>query len=129
MEMKPSEILASYKNASSKTSQIVILAELNACTRDEIIEILEQMGESVPKRKYTRKKEPENTEPERKKEWEEPKLEKVPIPELISNVLLEKMDELDQKIMNCKREKKQYEHQYLEIAGYLGIRKEAPNAV
>ena len=125
MEMKATEILASYKNASSKTKQIGILAELNACTRDDIIEILEQMGESVPKRKYNRKKEPEKTEPEQKKEWTEPKLEKAPIPELISNVLLEKMDELDRKIMNCEREKKQYESQYLEIAGYLGIRKEA----
>ena len=69
MEMKPSEILQSYENAQYKTKQIGVLAELNACSKDEITDILKEMGAELPKRKYRKKEEPAK-EPERKKEWE-----------------------------------------------------------
>lgn len=68
MEMKPSEILQSYENAQYKTKQIGVQAELNACSKDEITDILKEMGAELPKRKYQKKEEPAK-EPE-KKEWE-----------------------------------------------------------
>lgn len=123
MEMKPSEILQSYQNAQYKTKQIGILAELNACSKEDIEEILKQMGAELPKRKYQKKEEPAAEpirEPE-KKTWEEPKMEQPGIPELIMNILLEKMEELDAKLANIEKEKKQYESQYLEIAKFMGL--------
>lgn len=72
--MKPSEILQSYENAQYKTKQIGVLAELNACSKDEITDILKEMGAELPKRKYQKKEEPAK-EPEKrngrctKREW------------------------------------------------------------
>ena len=74
MEMKPSEILQSYENAQYKTKQIGVLAELNACSKDEITDILKEMGAELPKKKYQKKEEPAK-EPEKrngrctKREW------------------------------------------------------------
>ena len=44
MQMKPDEIVVRYKQAKDKTAQLKILAELNACTVDGIINILCEHG-------------------------------------------------------------------------------------
>ena len=53
MEMAVVEIVSSYKNAANRNKQIQILADLNACTKRDITELLEAAGISVPKRKYS----------------------------------------------------------------------------
>ena len=49
--MSAGEIVSSYKQAAKPEEQIGILAELNACTVDEIREILLQLGVELPKAK------------------------------------------------------------------------------
>ena len=48
MQMTESEIVRSYKNAQTPRKQIKILAELNACDRKEIREILLKNGCKLP---------------------------------------------------------------------------------
>lgn len=122
MEMKPSEILQSYENAQYKTKQIGILAELNACSKDEITEILKEMGAELPKRKYKKKEEPAK-EPE-KKEWEDPELFPEPreIPQSIQLVLYNRLDELDAKIKEYTEGKENAEKEYMEIVEFLKLK-------
>ena len=122
MEMKPSEILQSYENAQYKTKQIGILAELNACSKDEITEILKEMGAELPKRKY-QKKEELAKEPE-KKEWEDPELLPEPreIPQSIQLVLYERLDVLDAKIKEYTQGKENAEKEYMEIVEFLKLK-------
>lgn len=63
MQMTEAEIVKSYQRADKKREQIKILAELNACQKQVIRDILEKNGEEVPKtgNRYTVKK-PEVTE-------------------------------------------------------------------
>ena len=57
MQMTNEEIIKSYKQADKKQNQIRILAELNACTKDYIRQILTDAGCYVPKygNRYTKK--------------------------------------------------------------------------
>lgn len=47
MQMTHGEILVSYRQAKNKKEQVKILAELNACTQDEIKKILLETGADV----------------------------------------------------------------------------------
>lgn len=69
MQMTEAEIVKSYQRADKKREQIKILAELNACPKQTIRDILEKHGEEVPKtgNRYTAAK------PEGLREWK-PKL-------------------------------------------------------
>ena len=49
MQMSEKDIVRSYTNAKDKRSQVGVLAELNACPKDTIREILERNGISAPK--------------------------------------------------------------------------------
>ena len=49
MQMSDAEIVRSYKNAKDKRSQVGVLAELNACSKDLIREILSRNGIDAPK--------------------------------------------------------------------------------
>lgn len=51
LPMSAGEIVRSYKQAAKPEEQIGILAELNACSVDEIREILLQLGVELPKAK------------------------------------------------------------------------------
>lgn len=66
--MTAGEILASYRQAADKRSQIGILADLNAVTKGEIEEVLRQIGETLPEKKKARagrpRKEPVRAEEE-----------------------------------------------------------------
>lgn len=60
MQMSDSEIVRSYKEAKDKRSQVGVLADLNACSKDYIREILQRNGINAPKpgRKTTTEPEP-----------------------------------------------------------------------
>lgn len=60
MEMTPSEIKANYLEAKDKKHQIQILADLNACTTQKILEILKQQG--VNPRQLPRERKPKMPE-------------------------------------------------------------------
>ena len=68
MQMTDNEIVRSYQHAANRTKQISILAELNACSKAQIREILERNGCEVPHygNRYTGKvKEESKKEPKR----------------------------------------------------------------
>ncbi len=133
MMMSTEEILYSYHNAACRTKQIGILADLNACSRDEITRILEENGEDIPKRKYTKRKKPvqQDEAVQQVEQKEEPAAEPEKavehikaagaVPDFIAQILLEKLDEIDGKLAEAEKAKKEYESQYYTITDYLGI--------
>lgn len=131
MTMSTEEILYSYHNAACRTKQIGILADLNACSRDEITRILEENGEDIPKRKYSKRKKPvqQDEAVQQVEQKEEPAEEKAAehimaagaVPDFIAQILLEKLDEIDGKLAEAEKAKKEYESQYYTITDYLGI--------
>ena len=132
MMMSTEEILYSYHNAACRTKQIGILADLNACSRDEIARILEENGEEIPKRKYSKRKKPaQQDEVQQVEQKEEPAAEPEKavehimaagaVPDFIAQILLEKLDEIDGKLAEAEKAKKEYESQYYTITDYLGI--------
>lgn len=62
LPMTPGEIVASYRQAANKNNQIGVLADLNVCSKDDIIEVLAAQGVEVKKKAgRTRKKAPDGT--------------------------------------------------------------------
>ena len=55
LQMDKGEIVASYRDAKNKEQQIGILAELNACKKCEIEDVLVRAGFEIPFRKKERK--------------------------------------------------------------------------
>lgn len=49
MDMKPDEIVVRYRQAKHKAEQIKILADLNACSVDDIIRVLVNHGDYAPR--------------------------------------------------------------------------------
>jgi hypothetical protein len=49
MDMKPDEIVVRYRQAKHKAEQIKILADLNACSVDDIIRVLVNHGGYTPR--------------------------------------------------------------------------------
>ena len=125
--MSTEEILYSYHNAACRTKQIGILADLNACSRDEITRILEENGEDIPKRKYSKRKKPVQQVEQKEEPAAEPEkaVEHImaagAVPDFIAQILLEKLDEIDGKLAEAEKAKKEYESQYYTITDYLGI--------
>ena len=60
LPMSESEIVASYRQAAKPAAQITVLADLNACSKERIEEILREAGEPLPK-KRGRQKQTEGT--------------------------------------------------------------------
>ena len=52
---KAGEIVRNYRQAKDPKAQIRVLAELNACTKDEIMAVLREAGEELPGEAGTRK--------------------------------------------------------------------------
>ena len=51
LPMSESEIVASYRQAAKPAAQITVLADLNACSKERIEEILREAGEPLPKKR------------------------------------------------------------------------------
>lgn len=97
MEMSHGEIVLSYKRAQSRSAQIGILADLNQCSKKEIENILLAAGQELPQRKARKTV-------EKQKE----------IPETISKLLINRIEELDAIISEAEKE-------YKEIVSFLGL--------
>lgn len=50
MTMSNADICLEYKQAKNKANQVTVLADLNQCTRKEILDILEAEGVTIDKR-------------------------------------------------------------------------------
>ena len=51
LPMSECEIVASYRQAAKPAAQITVLADLNACSKERIEEILREAGEPLPKKR------------------------------------------------------------------------------
>ena len=56
LPMSASEIVASYRQAAKPAAQITVLADLNACSKERIEEILREAGEPLPKKRGREKR-------------------------------------------------------------------------
>ena len=147
MEMEGVEIVSSYKNAANRNKQIQILADLNACTKKDITELLEAAGISIPKRKSSEKekktmamheeaKEPESVikksknvirEPEYVNNEQKPREQPaVVLNETVAMILFGRLDEIEARLRILESQKKKLEGQYLDICKCLGVAKKAP---
>ena len=63
--MTRDEIVRDYRLSKTPMKQIKVLAELNGCSTREIVDVLREAGEEIPKQ-YQRK--PESKEPEKEAE-------------------------------------------------------------
>lgn len=63
MQMSNEDIVREYNQAKSPMKQIAILADMNACSRQEIVEILKEAGSKLPGQ-YEKKAEKAVVEPE-----------------------------------------------------------------
>lgn len=60
--MTPGEIVTSYRQAANPVTQLRVLADLNVCSKDDIIEVLAAQGVEVKKKAgRSRKKVPDGT--------------------------------------------------------------------
>lgn len=60
--MTPGEIVTSYRQAANPVAQLRVLADLNVCSKDDIIEVLAAQGVEVKKKAgRSRKKVPDGT--------------------------------------------------------------------
>ncbi len=115
--MTNGEICELYRSAKHKTSQIKILAELNAVPEEKIREILSKGGyemsvkATLKNKPVTNKKAEVETKPaaveKKKAEVEQkpaavenavPVMEKVEVPQLVKDVLVKKMVEIQEEI-------------------------------
>lgn len=107
--MVANEICRKYDDAADKAEMIQVLADMNECTKQDIIELLESNGRIVPaSRKRGRKK--------------ISKLTTGQMPDVIREALAEKMDKLDQRIKELEPVKNEYDRlveQYELLAQYL----------
>ena len=109
--MTDNEICREYREAKNKKAQIQILADQMLCTRGEIIKILAENGENVSQI---------NTKAQVRRKKEEP------VPESVLVALCNRLDEIDNTVMQLTGEKrlieeriKEKEQEYREIAEYV----------
>lgn len=103
--MSVDEIAREYRLAKDKEMQISILADLNMCRKEEIVNILEKQGIEVPKRRG-RKKATEEVDEKVVEKKETKEEEKMNIPEEVYKLIEKRMEELDQEIKNKEQEYK-----------------------
>lgn len=123
MQMKPEEIRRSYEKAARKEVQIGILAELNACPKEDIRKILIEQGipeDELPKRRGRKKP---DTAPVKKQKTER----KTEIPMRVKSALYgaikEKENQIENLILDKERAEKGIEvlqEDILEIRKFLG---------
>jgi hypothetical protein len=65
MTMSNADICLEYKQAKNKANQVTVLADLNQCTRKEILDILEAEGVTIDKRLRGHPKEVKKTASEK----------------------------------------------------------------
>lgn len=145
MEMSRAEMVRKYQQAKNKSQIIGIIADLNGISKDAVKEILKQEGINL---NPGRPKKQKNDNAQSRKVTESAdtlgvqQSESVPIkcdggkqlltrkgvenppaemPPAIQEILLEKLDQIDERILQLNQEKYRLEVQYQEIINYLGV--------
>ena len=119
MEMKAADICKEYREAKDKKNQIIILADQNCCEKEEIMKILLDNGEELPRElQKCRKIQPKekdagNIGPGAQKALEGEQAKPQSMPDAVMIALCARMDELDAAITVLEKE-------YKEIAAFVG---------
>ena len=111
MEMTTSEIITSYRDSLHKSQQIGILAELNACSREAIEDILRESGD-LPRKEENTKVIPRRGRP---KKEEKAAVQKKEIPAAVQRLVGKALDELEEAMMNIQRQREALEERYSEL--------------
>ena len=110
MQMTEQEICKEYREAKDPNHQLTILAQLNTCKTEDIVEILTRNGETLRKRPYQRNAKPEKITVKKKEE---------DIPACVFMAVKERIDWLEIKIQEMHIGLKDYEDQYKQLNRYL----------
>lgn len=105
MVMNEAEICRSYREAKKPKQQIAILADLNMCSRKEIVCVLRAAGVEVEA--------PKEKKEDFRKNIERPEAEKE-LPDAVKEAIFLRLDELETQIRIRERE-------YQALVAYLGI--------
>lgn len=126
MQMTDSEIVRDYNSSRKKTLQIGILADLNLCSKKQIVDILSAAGAELPK-KYQKNKKADDRVNSTKIEESEPKKTEVRHETLVQ-VGYEELDRLNNLIRQQEKIieraealKSIYEEDYKVMLKFLGI--------
>lgn len=93
MQMTEQEICKEYREAKDPTHQLTILAQLNCCGKEDIVEILMRNNEPLRKRQYKKKDKPaEPKAEETKKAANRENLKNIPVEDLDLGVKADPVD-------------------------------------
>lgn len=133
MYMKESEIAREFREGKDKKQQVKILADMNGCTYDEIVEILRKQGidvSEVERKKRGRQsaKEKETVLPVEEKKSDMaaglPAETKKPamaagLPDIVRDTITQRMIEETEKMETCARQMKECERNIKELNAFL----------
>lgn len=112
MIMKPSEILKDYNQAADKKKQLLILAQLNACSTEEIKQVLREQGVDYRSFPRTNSKDKSNDAKSKKKRSSETSKKSVADVEVViqyikdlkekRNALVAEINQIDRKLSEVK---------------------------
>lgn len=108
MQMTENEIVRNYREAKNKREQVTILADLNRCEKEEIVEILLKNG--VDQRELPRKRKP------RKKPEESSKHSAV---DTVASVLAQRIKEIDKELQEHTAVVEALERERNDIVSYI----------
>lgn len=121
--MTDEEICRSYREAKEPNKQIQILADLNACDCENIVEILKANNEPLKKRPYrTPKKKEEGTNiPEQPNPPKLPadKLKLPELPETVIEAIQRRISQLDMVIADTQKSLERNEETHRELKEFL----------
>lgn len=95
--MTKQEICKEYREAKNKSQQIEILADLNLCTKEDIVKLLKDEGEEVAVRKPRKQRQ--------QKKVVAPVIN-TSIPDFVLDALYEKLERIDREIKEKEKDYK-----------------------
>ena len=110
--MIANEICQKYNQSNNKREMIKVLADMESCSKEDIIELLEHNGCEIVKETRGRKPNVSKTTKQKKEV----------MPDVVREALTEKMDKIDMRIKELQPYKKEFdelEKKYEELAQYL----------
>jgi len=134
MYMKDNEIVREYREGRDKKQQVKILADMNGCTYEEIVEVLRKQGidvSGVERKKRGRQGTKETVVPAEEKksdvaaglpaETEKPAVA-AGLPDIVRDTITQRMIEETEKMETCARQMKECEQNIKELNAFLQAR-------
>ena len=130
MYMKDNEIVREYREGRDKKQKVKILADMNGCTYEEIVEVLRKQGidvSGVERKKRGRQGTKETVVPAEEKksnvaaglpaETEKPAVA-AGLPDIVRDTITQRMIEETEKMETCARQMKECERNIKELNAF-----------